>query len=214
MALSSVFTRCQRKYRNIRGPSPVDFASSRVNSASSRGCWASPRVNLASSGPSFGDYRGCPGSFAMIRGSSRISVHPREDPLHPRGCPWILANIRGHPRMSFWNPRGCAKCPISGHKHPCESPKSIRKAVFDVRESSGDILEGPNDPSEDAKLIREDATDIREDPRILGDVRGSSRMSGDPRECPWILGDVRGSSLMSGDPRECPGILANVRYGS
>ena len=137
----------------------------------------------------------------MIRGSSRMSVHPREDPLHPRECPWILANVRGHPRGSFWNPRGCAKCPISGHMYLRECPKSIREAIFDIRESSGDVLEGPNDPREDAKLIREDATDHREDPTHL-------------RGCPGTFADVRGSSRMFGDPRECLGILANVRYGS
>src|SRR5260221_1658221 len=105
--------------------------------------------------------------------------------------------------MSFWTPRGCAKCPISDHKHPHECPKSIREAVFDSREPSGDPLEGPNDIREDAKLIREDATDTREDPRILVDVREHSRMSRDPRRCPRILAGVRESSRMSGDVRKC-----------
>src|SRR5258708_28761448 len=132
-------------------------------------------------------------SSRMFRASSRMSVDPRE-------CPWILANVRGHPRGSFWNPRECAECQIYDHKHPREDPKSIREAVFDIRESSRDIPEGPNDLREDAKLIREDATDIRED-------------AADVRECPRILADVHGSSRMSGDLRECLGIFANVRYG-
>ena len=126
----------------------------------------------------------------MIRGSSRISVDPREYPLHPRECPWILANVRGHPRGSFWNPRGCAKCPISDHQSARECAKSIREAVFDIRESSGDIPEGPNDLREDAKLIREDATDVS---------RGSTHLRG----CPGTFANVRGSSRMSGDVREC-----------
>src|SRR5260221_1075671 len=132
----------------------------------------------------------------MIRGSSRISVGPRQFPLHPRECPWILANVRGHPRGSFWNPRGCAKCPISDHQSARECAKSIREAVFDIRESSGDIPEGPNGLREDAKLIREDATDVRECPRILADVHGCSGMSGNIRECLGILANVWGSSRM------------------
>src|SRR5258707_11639551 len=118
----------------------------------------------------------------MIRGSSRISVDPREYPVHPRECPWILANVRGHPRGSFWNPRECAKCQIYDHKHPREYPKSIREAVFDIRESSRDIPEGPNDLREDAKLIREDATDIREDARTFARIHGHSRGATDIRE--------------------------------
>ncbi len=180
----------------VRASSRVEVASSRVKFASSRGCCAvlgsilHPREDRLAT---LEDIREHP---RWIRGSSRISVHPREDPLHPRECPWILANVRGHPRMSFWNPRGCAECPISGHKHPRECPKSIRESIFDIRESSGDVLEGPNDPREDAKLIREDATDTPEDPRILGDVREHPRMSGDPRGCPWILANVWGCTRM------------------
>src|SRR5258708_12925701 len=81
----------------------------------------------------------------------------------------MLENVRGYPRGSFWNTRECAKCPISDHKHPPEDPKSIRGAVFDIRESSRDIPEGPNDLREHAKLIREDATELREK---AADVRG------------------------------------------
>jgi hypothetical protein len=141
-----------------------------------------------------GIIRDDPWILADIRASSRGSVASSRMSVHPREDPWTSSRIVLEPSLmckvsNFWSQASSRVCKIDSRGGFRHSRVVRRHSRVSKRSSRGCKIDSRG-------------------------CNGYSRGCTDPRGCPGTSADVWGSSRMSVDPRECLGILANVRYGS